>query len=246
MSTFKAKRPSSARRSITQETFSPSVSLTRLRNIQAQLDLPDDGEGKQTKPDSILCVLGIDGRYNDGTRELVNYLLFSFFDVRKIELERFVKINGFAEEVIDDEEFAEEFKIKSFISMVEGSRMIGVPYCSSGQKMEFDKMSIEKWPIIQAYAIEGVGGFEDTMTLTEGLVCEPLSTYFSHGRVVTAKGGRSLPIRHPFVLFGTHTSRHHLEDAHRAGISFNSDPDSTGLHDEPAHHMVSRDGYCSG
>jgi len=32
----------------------------------------------------------------------------------------------------EDEEFAEEFKIKSFISMVEGSRMIGVPYCSSG------------------------------------------------------------------------------------------------------------------
>ena len=31
---------------------------------------------------------GIDSRYNDGSRELINYLLFDLFDVRKDEIER--------------------------------------------------------------------------------------------------------------------------------------------------------------
>lgn len=31
---------------------------------------------------------GIDSRYNDGTTELINYLLFGFFDVRKDELDK--------------------------------------------------------------------------------------------------------------------------------------------------------------
>lgn len=57
-----------------------------------------DSTAEQTKPDAILCVLGIDSRYNEGCRELANHLLFSLFDIRREELEN----SGFDEEVIDD------------------------------------------------------------------------------------------------------------------------------------------------
>lgn len=36
----------------------------------------------------VTFVLGIDSRYNEGTSELINYLLFGFYDVRKAELEK--------------------------------------------------------------------------------------------------------------------------------------------------------------
>ena len=38
----------------------------------------------------LFTIAGIDSRYNDGTNELMHYLLFGFFDVRKQELERSV------------------------------------------------------------------------------------------------------------------------------------------------------------
>ena len=78
-----------------QVFFFNSFSSTRLRNVQSLLS--NNQQGDDGKPDAILCVLGIDSRYNEGCLELVNYLLFNFFDSRKIELER----SGFAEEVID-------------------------------------------------------------------------------------------------------------------------------------------------
>ncbi|XP_071171400.1 dynein axonemal assembly factor 9-like [Mytilus edulis] len=190
------KRPSSARRNIQIETFSPFVSGGRLRLVQSQLHNRSTDDA-----DAILCISGIDSRYNEGTTELFNYLLFGFFELRKKELEK----SGFEEEIIDDiiilikrnevhvycnpinyhyllpyvshwrnirfhcmtdseyedEEAAEEFKIHSFVAMVTNCRKIGIPYSTSGSVHSFDKMVVEKWPIIQAYALDEYtgGGF---------------------------------------------------------------------------------------
>uniref|UniRef100_A0A8C8LXM1 Uncharacterized protein n=1 Tax=Oncorhynchus tshawytscha TaxID=74940 RepID=A0A8C8LXM1_ONCTS len=58
----------------------------------------------------------------------------------------------------EDEEAAEEFKISSFVSMVQDCSRIGVPYSTQGHIQTFDMFMIEKWPIIQAFALEGIGG----------------------------------------------------------------------------------------
>jgi hypothetical protein len=57
-----------------------------------------------------------------------------------------------------NEELAEEFKIHSFIAMVGDCNRLGVPYSSTGHAQSFDKMTVEKWPIIQAYALDEYGG----------------------------------------------------------------------------------------
>ncbi len=31
--------------------------------------------------------------------------------------------------------------------------------CFSAGKLKFDKMAVEKWPIVQAFALEGFGGY---------------------------------------------------------------------------------------
>ncbi|XP_071948615.1 dynein axonemal assembly factor 9-like [Antedon mediterranea] len=91
------KRPSSARRYVTQECFSSFVSSSRLHNVQNLLRRPNDSENQQ-HPDAVLSIMGIDSRYNDGCKDLINYLLFGFFDVRKTEIES----SGYDEETIDD------------------------------------------------------------------------------------------------------------------------------------------------
>ncbi|XP_056151860.1 uncharacterized protein C20orf194 homolog isoform X2 [Lampris incognitus] len=58
----------------------------------------------------------------------------------------------------EDEEAAEEFKISSFVTMVQDCTRIGVPYSSQGHMQKFDMFMVEKWPIIQAFALEGIGG----------------------------------------------------------------------------------------
>ncbi|KAJ8281465.1 hypothetical protein GJAV_G00068000 [Gymnothorax javanicus] len=58
----------------------------------------------------------------------------------------------------EDEEAAEEFKISSFVSMVQDCGRIGIPYSSQGHAQKFDVFVVEKWPIIQAFALEGIGG----------------------------------------------------------------------------------------
>lgn len=58
----------------------------------------------------------------------------------------------------EDEEAAEEFKICSFVTMVRGCYNIGVPYSSQGHVQKFDMFMVEKWPLIQAFALEGIGG----------------------------------------------------------------------------------------
>uniref|UniRef100_A0A4W4GZV0 DAAF9 N-terminal domain-containing protein n=1 Tax=Electrophorus electricus TaxID=8005 RepID=A0A4W4GZV0_ELEEL len=57
----------------------------------------------------------------------------------------------------EDEEAAEEFKISSFVSMVEDCSCIGIPYSSRSHVQKFDVFMLEKWPIIQAFALEGIG-----------------------------------------------------------------------------------------
>ncbi|KAJ0062938.1 hypothetical protein NL108_009428, partial [Boleophthalmus pectinirostris] len=58
----------------------------------------------------------------------------------------------------EDEEAAEEFKISSFVSMVQNCYNIGVPYSSREHVQKFDMFMVEKWPLIQAFALEGIGG----------------------------------------------------------------------------------------
>ncbi|XP_058048884.1 dynein axonemal assembly factor 9 [Ahaetulla prasina] len=171
----------------------PAVSCSRLRQIQNILT-----ESNKSQPDGILCILGIDSRYNEGCRELANYLLFGLYSQNNNEFER----SGFPEEVLDDvillvkpdsvhlycnpvnynyllpyvafwrnlhfhclteteyedEESAEEFKISSFVDMVRDCSRIGIPFSSQGHLQIFDMFVVEKWPIVQAFALEGIGG----------------------------------------------------------------------------------------
>ncbi|XP_071464894.1 dynein axonemal assembly factor 9 isoform X2 [Marmota flaviventris] len=172
---------------------SPSVSCSRLRQIQSILT-----QSSKSRPDGILCILGIDSRYNEGCRELANYLLFGLYNQNISDFEK----TGFSEEVLDDviiliksdsvhlycnpvnyryllpyvahwrnlhfhcmteneyedEEAAEEFKISSFVDMVRDCSRIGIPYSSQGHLQIFDMFVVEKWPIVQAFALEGIGG----------------------------------------------------------------------------------------
>ncbi|XP_008055598.2 uncharacterized protein C20orf194 homolog isoform X2 [Carlito syrichta] len=171
----------------------PSVSCSRLRQVQRILT-----QSSKSQPDGILCILGIDSRYNEGCRELANYLLFGLYNQNTSDFEK----TGFSEEVLDDviiliksdsvhlycnpvnyryllpyvahwrnlhfhcmteneyedEEAAEEFKIASFVDMVRDCSRIGIPYSSQGHLQIFDMFVVEKWPIVQAFALEGIGG----------------------------------------------------------------------------------------
>uniref|UniRef100_A0A8C6JLN1 Uncharacterized protein n=1 Tax=Melopsittacus undulatus TaxID=13146 RepID=A0A8C6JLN1_MELUD len=169
------------------------VFCSRLRNIQSILT-----QSSKSQPDGILCILGIDSRYNEGCRELANYLLFGLYNQYNNDFER----TEFPEEVLDDiiilikpdsvhlycnpvnynhllpyvaywrnlhfhclteneyedEEAAEEFKISSFVDMVRDCSRIGIPYSCQGHLQIFDMFIVEKWPIVQAFALEGIGG----------------------------------------------------------------------------------------
>ncbi|XP_015199322.2 dynein axonemal assembly factor 9 [Lepisosteus oculatus] len=175
------------------QCLSPAVSCSRLRQVQALLS-----DASKCRPDGILCILGIDSRYNEGCSELANYLFFGLYNQTNLDLEH----SEFPEEVLDDvillikaesvhlycnpvnyssllpyvghwrnlhfhcmteteyedEEAAEEFKISSFVNMVQDCSRIGVPYSSQGHIQKFDMFVVEKWPIIQAFALEGIGG----------------------------------------------------------------------------------------
>ncbi|XP_078357511.1 dynein axonemal assembly factor 9-like isoform X1 [Oculina patagonica] len=200
MSDFASKisfpRPFSAKRKNKHQLFSPAVSCTRLRRVQELLKC------NENPLNGILCILGIDSRYNGGTKRLLNYLLFDFCELTpadvsgsKItdeELEDIVVVvkaesvhvycNPVSypllllyiahwrnlhihclnkDEYEDDEEKAEEFKIISFISMVNGCDCLGIPYGvprPGDQQPPFDPFVLEKWPLIQAFALEGFGG----------------------------------------------------------------------------------------
>lgn len=50
-------------------------------------------------PPVVLLFAGIDSRYNEGCRELANYLLFGLYNQNNNDFER----TGFPEEVLDGE-----------------------------------------------------------------------------------------------------------------------------------------------
>ncbi|XP_062515899.1 dynein axonemal assembly factor 9-like [Corticium candelabrum] len=59
-----------------------------------------------------------------------------------------------------DEDLLEEFKIRKFIQMTNGIKKIGIPY-GADDTSSFNNMLIEKWPLIQCYALDDfkTGGF---------------------------------------------------------------------------------------
>lgn len=195
MDSFAPQQPglSRARLAGTFGRGAASVSCSRLRQVQSVLT-----QSSKSQPDGILCILGIDSRYNEGCRELANYLLFGLYSQNTTDFEK----TGFSEEILDDvimliksdsvhlycnpvnyryllpyvahwrnlhfhcmteneyedEEAAEEFKISSFVDMVRDCSRIGIPYSSQGHLQIFDMFVVEKWPIVQAFALEGIGG----------------------------------------------------------------------------------------
>ncbi|XP_048458036.1 uncharacterized protein C20orf194 homolog [Rhincodon typus] len=188
-------RPLPGRRNVRSETFSPFVSCSRLRQVQAILR-----SSSKSKSDGILCILGIDSRYNEGCRELANYLLFDLYNLTNIDSDvtdlpeevlddvillikpesvhlycnpvnynyllpyvaywRNLHLHCLTEKEYEDEEAAEEFKITSFVDMVRDCYRIRVPYSFQGHVQKFDMFIVEKWPIVQAFALEGIGGGE--------------------------------------------------------------------------------------
>ncbi|XP_067884831.1 uncharacterized protein C20orf194 homolog isoform X2 [Heterodontus francisci] len=188
-------RPLPAWRTVRCETFSPFVSCSRLRQVQAILNYSN-----KLKSDGILCILGIDSRYNEGCRELANYLLFDLYNLTNIDSDvtdlpeevlddvillikpesvhlycnpinynyllpyvaywRNLHLHCLTEKEYEDEEAAEEFKITSFVDMVRDCYRIRVPYSFQGHVQKFDMFIVEKWPIVQAFALEGIGGGE--------------------------------------------------------------------------------------
>ncbi|XP_027415150.1 uncharacterized protein C20orf194 homolog isoform X3 [Bos indicus x Bos taurus] len=272
---------------------SPSVSCSRLRQVQRILT-----QSSKSRPDGILCILGIDSRYNEGCRELANYLLLGLYNQNASDFEK----TGFSEEVLDDviiliksdsvhlycnpvnyryllpyvahwrnlhfhcmteneyedEEAAEEFKIASFVDMVRDCSRIGIPYSSQGHLQIFDMFVVEKWPVVQAFALEGIGGdgfftmkYElqdvslnlwnvyskmDPVSL-ESLLSEPFRSYFSHG-MISSHITENSPNRQPFVLFGNHSTR---ENLNAGNFNFPSEGHlvrSTGPSGSFARHMV--------
>uniref|UniRef100_A0A4W3GJ78 Dynein axonemal assembly factor 9 n=1 Tax=Callorhinchus milii TaxID=7868 RepID=A0A4W3GJ78_CALMI len=165
----------------------------RLRQVQAIVN-----RSNKPKSDGILCILGIDSRYNEGCRELANYLFFDLYNMTNIDCDtadlpdevlddvilliksqsvhlycnpvnykyllayvahwRNLHMHCLTEKEYQDEEAAEEFKIASFVNMVRDCSRIRVPYSSQGHVQKFDMFIVEKWPIIQAFALEGIGG----------------------------------------------------------------------------------------
>ncbi|XP_056445921.1 uncharacterized protein C20orf194 homolog isoform X1 [Gadus chalcogrammus] len=175
--------------------MNPAVSCSRLRRVQALLS-----EGGSPTADGVLCVLGIDSRYNAGCTELANFLFYGLYGKNQMNLDHVLE--EFPEEVLDDvilliqwdcvhlycnpvnysyllpyvshwrnlhlycltpseyedEEAAEEFKISSFVSMMKDCSCVRVPFSSQGHMQNFHMFMLEKWPIVQAFALEGIGG----------------------------------------------------------------------------------------
>ncbi|XP_023651405.1 dynein axonemal assembly factor 9 isoform X1 [Paramormyrops kingsleyae] len=203
---------------------------------------------------------------------------------------RNLHIHCMTEAEYEDEEAAEEFKISSFVKMVQDCSHIGVPYSSQGHVQKFDMFLVEKWPIIQAYALEGIGGggffttkhklidmseklwqtysrmdpisldillTEDLVTfekqwtsffsnfaiesystileLSEAQAGEPFRTYFSHGLISRQITSNS---RQPFVLFGGHSTREHMDSYCFSFPSESHQVRNTGPQGTAAKHMV--------
>ena len=61
-----------------------------------------------------------------------------------------------SDQFYEQEDLSEDFKIRSFVSMMSRCTRIGIPFNHSGYSEVFDKMEIEKYPIIQAFASDEI------------------------------------------------------------------------------------------
>uniref|UniRef100_A0AAR2JFG5 Uncharacterized protein n=1 Tax=Pygocentrus nattereri TaxID=42514 RepID=A0AAR2JFG5_PYGNA len=168
----------------------------------------------------------------------------------------------------EDEEAAEEFKISSFVSMVEDCTCIGIPYSSHSHMQKFDVFMLEKWPIVQAFALEGIGaGGFFTMKYKLIDVSEQLWQIYARldpvsldcllnevkwtvlpnyppFRTYYSHGLISSNItdnsksRQPFVLFGSHSSKEDLDSHCFTFPSEGHQIRNTGPHGGPAKHML--------
>uniref|UniRef100_A0A673C454 Si:ch211-194c3.5 n=1 Tax=Sphaeramia orbicularis TaxID=375764 RepID=A0A673C454_9TELE len=154
----------------------------------------------------------------------------------------------------EDEEAAEEFKISSFVTMVQDCYRIGVPHSSQGHIQKFDMFMVEKWPLIQAFALEGIGGgsfftMKYKVHLNQRYIwfdlgnfekqwngffsSMDLESHLSILELSEAQAGEQ-----PFVLFGRHSS---LEDLENYSFNFPSESHqvrNTGPEGSTARHMV--------
>uniref|UniRef100_A0A8V5GHH6 Uncharacterized protein n=1 Tax=Melopsittacus undulatus TaxID=13146 RepID=A0A8V5GHH6_MELUD len=174
-------------------------------------------------------------------------------------------ISWYSENIFYYEEAAEEFKISSFVDMVRDCSRIGIPYSCQGHLQIFDMFIVEKWPIVQAFALEGIGGdgfftmkYEDLMVfehqwtkffanfdteipfileLSESQAGEPFRSYFSHGMISSHITDNS-PSRQPFVLFGSHSTKENLNSGNFNFPSEGHLVRNTGLGGSTAKHMV--------
>uniref|UniRef100_A0A8C4IAS2 Dynein axonemal assembly factor 9 n=1 Tax=Dicentrarchus labrax TaxID=13489 RepID=A0A8C4IAS2_DICLA len=159
----------------------------------------------------------------------------------------------------EDEEAAEEFKISSFVTMVQDCYRIGVPYSSQGHIQRFDMFMVEKWPLIQAFALEGIGGgsfftmkYKDLVNFEKqwsGFFSSmDLESHLSILELSEAQAGEILLFnqmflyfsksQQPFVLFGKHSS---LEDLESYSFNFPSESHqvrNTGPRGSTARHMI--------
>uniref|UniRef100_A0A8C4QN82 Uncharacterized protein n=1 Tax=Eptatretus burgeri TaxID=7764 RepID=A0A8C4QN82_EPTBU len=74
------------------------------------------------------------------------------------------------DEYEDQEAAAEEFKIRSFVEMVHLCRTIGVPSGTNGPSQVCDSLVVERWPIIQAFALEAIGAGRGFFTMNHMVV----------------------------------------------------------------------------
>jgi hypothetical protein len=66
-----------------------------------------------------------------------------------------------------DRDKAEEIKIWTFIRMMSSltNKEIGIPLTPTKEKMEGNTFEVEKWPLVQAYGLEGISFLLTLLTL---------------------------------------------------------------------------------
>ncbi|XP_029819568.1 uncharacterized protein C20orf194 homolog [Manacus vitellinus] len=156
----------------------------------------------------------------------------------------------------EDEEAAEEFKISSFVDMVRDCSRIGIPYSCQGHLQIFDMFIVEKWPIVQAFALEGIGG-DGFFTMKYELMDVSVDLWKTYSKmdpvsledllfeelvilemINLLREGEVSPSRQPFVLFGSHSTKENLNSGNFNFPSEGHLVRNTGLGGSTAKHMV--------
>ncbi|XP_065071231.1 dynein axonemal assembly factor 9-like [Rhopilema esculentum] len=122
----------------------------------SKLTISSDSIGEDALDDLVICIRkGSIHAYCNPE----NYDLFISYAASWDNLEVYCLDKS---EYDNHEDLSEELKISSLLVMVEGCATVAVPYnygiSSKYQSIPFDPMLIEQWPLIQAYALEEIGG----------------------------------------------------------------------------------------